>query len=127
MIENKILVVDNERDHLELMKQILEKLGYQVVVAEDAQTAIALVSSQQIPLVITDLIMPDMEGTELCETIKRIRAATMVLAYSGHIRLFESDRLKRAGFEGCIAKPVSIEQVERVVGNAFACLGAGRC
>jgi DNA-binding NtrC family response regulator len=123
MIENTILVVDNERDHLELMKQILGNMGYHVIVAEDAKSAIAMVSSQEIPVVITDLIMPDMEGTELCETIKRIRAATIVLAYSGHIRLFEPDRLERAGFEGFITKPVSIEQVEQVVGDAFAYLG----
>jgi CheY-like chemotaxis protein len=123
MVEKKVLVVDNERDHLELMKQILEKIGYHVVLAEDAQNAIAMVSSQQIPVVITDLIMPDMEGTELCETIKRIRAATIVLAYSGHIRLFDPVRLERAGFKACIAKPISIEQVKRVVGEAFASLG----
>lgn len=123
MTSNKVLVVDNEKDHLDVMRQILENLGYDVLVAENAQTALALVENHDIPVVITDLIMPDMEGTELCETIKRLGPDTIVFAYSGHARLYDAEKLERSGFEGCISKPVIIEQVAQIVGSAFALAG----
>lgn len=120
MTQKDVLVVDNEKDHLDVMRQILRTLGYNVFVAENSQTAITMVQSRNIPVVITDLIMPDMEGTELCETIKRLDPDTVVFAYSGHARLYDPERLERAGFEGYISKPVIIDQVARMVGEAFA-------
>ena len=123
MTRKKILVVDNEHDHLDVMRQILENLGYSALVAEDAQSALALMKRHNIPVVITDLIMPDMEGTELCEIIKRLHPETLVYAYSGHARLYEAEKLERAGFEGCISKPVIIEQVAQIMEDAFAVAG----
>lgn len=123
MTQKKVLVVDNEQDHLDVMRQILEKMGYCALVAEDAQSALSIMKEHNIPVVITDLIMPDMEGTDLCETIKRLSPDTIVFAYSGHARLYEANRLERAGFEGCISKPVIIEQVARIMGDAFAWVG----
>ncbi len=123
MTQKKILVVDNEQDHLDVMRQILENMGYSALVAQNAQSAIATVNEHKIPVVITDLIMPDMEGTELCETIKRLSPDTIVFAYSGHTRLYDAERLERAGFEGCISKPVIIEQVAQMIGDAFTLAG----
>jgi two-component system, NarL family, capsular synthesis sensor histidine kinase RcsC len=123
MTLKKVLVIDNEQDHLDVMRQILEKLGYTAYVAENAQSALALMQAQSIPVVITDLIMPDMEGIELCETIKRLGPETIVLAYSGHAHLYEAERLERAGFEGCISKPIIIEQVAQMMEDAFTLLG----
>ncbi len=120
MTPKKVLVVDNEQDHLDVMRQILEGMGYSVLVAQDAQSAVAAVNEHNIPVAITDLIMPDMEGTELCETIKRLSPNTIVFAYSGHTRLYDAERLERAGFEGCISKPVIIEQVAQIINDAFA-------
>jgi DNA-binding NtrC family response regulator len=123
MIPKKVLVIDNEQDHLDVMRQILKKLGYTAYVAENAQSAFALMQAESIPVVITDLIMPDMEGTELCETIKRLNPGTIVFAYSGHAHLYEAKKLERVGFEGCISKPVIIEQVARIMEDAFTLLG----
>ena len=123
MTQKKVLVVDNEQDHLDVMRQILDKLGYCTLVAEDAQSALSMMKEHNIPVVITDLIMPDMEGTELCEIIKQLSPDTIVFAYSGHARLYEANRLERAGFEGCISKPVIIEQVSQIMGDAFALVG----
>lgn len=123
MTRKDVLVVDNEKDHLDVMRQILKNLGYNVFVAENAQTAITIMKRQKIPVVITDLIMPDMEGTELCETIKRMGPETIIFAYSGHARLYDAERLERVGFEGCISKPVMIDQVAQIVENAFALAG----
>ncbi|MGD9212592.1 MAG: response regulator [Desulfobacteraceae bacterium] len=123
MPTKNVLVVDNEQDHLDVMRQILEKLGYCPYMAEDAHAALAIIKKHNIPVVITDLIMPDMEGIELCEIIKRLKPNTIIFAYSGHARLYEAYRLERAGFEGCISKPVIIEQVAQTIGDAFALVG----
>lgn len=123
MTPKNVLVVDNEQDHLDVMRQILENLGYNAMVAQDAHSALALVKKHNIPVVITDLIMPDVEGTELCENIKRVNSKTIVFAYSGHARLYETEKLERAGFEGCISKPVIIDQVAQIMDEAFAMAG----
>ena len=83
MTAKKILVVDNEEDQLDMMGSLLDRMGYQVVLAQDTDTALKLIKKDRFALVITDLIMPGKDGMELCEQIKRIRPAVSVYAFSG--------------------------------------------
>jgi DNA-binding NtrC family response regulator len=115
-----ILVVDNESDQLEMMKEILGRIGYEARTTDSPQQALKMVSQQPFNLVFIDLIMPDIDGTELCEQIKRIRPDTGIYAYSGHAHLYRPEQLQRAGFAGTINKPATMDEIKAAVGR---CMG----
>jgi CheY-like chemotaxis protein len=65
-----ILVVDDELPIRELLVSLLEDAGYQVLAAPDGSHALALARAERVALVITDLMMPIMDGAELCRRLK---------------------------------------------------------
>src|SRR2546423_7901350 len=74
----RILVVDDQRANVELMSGALETRGYEVVRAMDGVEAMALVHSANPDLVVSDILMPEMDGYELCRRV-RADAATALL------------------------------------------------
>ena len=110
-----ILVVDNEVDQLEMMKEILGRIGFDAKTTDNPQRALEMVEKQAFSLVIIDLIMSEIDGTELCERIKRIRPTVRVYAFSGHAHLYSPERLKRAGFDGTINKPATMQEINSAV------------
>ena len=66
----KILVVDDELDILTLLQYNLEKSGFKAVLAKDGPEAIDLARKERPDLIILDLMLPSMEGTEVCKAIK---------------------------------------------------------
>ena len=71
MPNNKILVVDDETYIVELVKFNLEKEGYRVVVAFDGVSALKIVQNEPPELIILDIMLPKMDGLEVCRTLKQ--------------------------------------------------------
>ena len=114
-----ILVVDNEFDQLEMMKDILARIGFNALTTDDPRQAVEWVRKQNVGMVLIDLIMPDLDGTELCEQIKRLRPDIRIYAYSGHVHLYPPERLHRAGFDGTINKPATMEEIKSVLSRSM--------
>lgn len=70
-MNTKILIVDDEEDILTLLEYNLEKAGFEVISAKDGPEAIELTKKKSPALVILDIMLPSMEGTEVCKAIKR--------------------------------------------------------
>lgn len=71
----KILVVDDDPDMREALQMILESGGYTVVMAEDGEQCLAKLKEEQPDLLILDLLMPKMDGFEVCKALKDPRHA----------------------------------------------------
>ena len=71
----KILVVDDDPDMRETLQMILESGGYTVVMAEDGEQCLAKLKEEQPDLLILDLLMPRMDGFEVCKALKDPRYA----------------------------------------------------
>lgn len=80
-----ILIVDDEPSIVEIMQETLESYGYRVLVAEDGAVALELYSrhGDDISLVITDIVMPNMDGPALITELKRINAEVAIVIMSG--------------------------------------------
>lgn len=65
-----ILVVDDAKDMQLILRRILTLMGHQVVLADNGQTAWELLQKQHFQLVISDWLMPIMDGPTLCRTIR---------------------------------------------------------
>ncbi len=118
-MEKKILVVDDEDFHRELMQKLLSRLGYEVSVAESAEEAFSLLKREKFPVIITDLIMLEMDGVEFCQMIRETDTKTVVIALSGHSDLYDSERLKEAGFDNHLTKPFKIEVISQAIQEGF--------
>ena len=114
-MENKILVVDDEDYHRELMQKLLARLGYQVEAVESAEEAFSCLDRESFPVIITDLIMLEMDGVEFCRKIRETDNKTVVIALSGHTELYDINRLKEVGFDNHLAKPFKIDVIKQAI------------
>lgn len=118
-MEKKILVVDDEDYHRELMQKLLSRLGYDVTVSESAEEAFALMEKEAFPVIISDLIMLEMDGVEFCRKIRETDNKTVVIALTGHTDLYDLEKLKEVGFDLHLTKPFKLKVIENAIRAGF--------
>lgn len=108
-----ILLVDDEPLIIDVAVQILKKMGYQVLVARGGDEAIAVFRQNKmtIALVILDLVMPDMGGSEVYDQLKAIDPAVKVLLSSGYSRTGKAAEILNRGCNGFIQKPFNVKDL----------------
>ena len=104
----KILLVDDEQDILEIVGYNLSQEGYKIVTASNGKEAIAVAKKERPQLIIMDVMMPEMDGMEACENIRKIPELSNVLITFLTAR--SEDYSQVAGFDAgaddYIAKPI---------------------
>jgi PAS domain S-box-containing protein len=110
-----ILVVEDAGRLRRAIKAGLEQLGYGVITATNGQEALETVSLQDIDLVLTDLVMPEMGGEALLRSLRTQDPHVKVIALTGHVMDRDVTELQAAGFADAVSKPFSIEDLSRVV------------
>ncbi len=83
----KILVVDDDEMMISLITYRLKKEGYEVLIANDGQQAVELVSEENPDLIITDILMPFMSGLEFVDQLRntlQVKAPILIISSSGH-------------------------------------------
>lgn len=118
-MENGILIIDDEDYHRELMRKLLTKMEYQVAVVESAEEALALLEKEAFPVILSDLIMLDMDGVEFCQTVRETDSDTVIIALTGHGDLYDSEKLKMVGFDGYLAKPIRMDRIKKALDDAL--------
>ncbi|HYE25148.1 MAG TPA: response regulator [Clostridia bacterium] len=88
-----ILCVDDNEQSLSIRKVMLETRGYRVVCCTNAEDAIARFQLGGIDLILSDVLMPGMDGTELVAHLKAISPCTPAILFSGKIKVYEKDTL----------------------------------
>ncbi len=104
----RILVVDDQRTSAEMVSGLLRNLGYEVEFALGGQEALELVLEKGTDLVISDILMPELDGYELCRRL-RANAATALLPVILVTGAEQSERIKgvEAGADDFLPKPVN--------------------
>lgn len=113
MAEKKILIVDDE-DHIrELLKFNLEKNGYIVYMANDGLNGLKLVREKQVDLILLDLMLPGMDGFEVCKEIRRDNIISNVPIIMLTAKSEEIDKILglELGADDYITKPFSIREL----------------
>jgi CheY-like chemotaxis protein len=88
-----ILCVDDNEQSLSIRKILLETRGYRVLASSNGQVALEMFRRGGIDLVITDLIMPGLDGSRLIEEIKSISPQTPAVLISGRVKIYEQETL----------------------------------
>ncbi|PCJ32568.1 MAG: RNA polymerase subunit sigma-54 [Gammaproteobacteria bacterium] len=110
-----ILVVDDEPDIRELIKDILEDEGYKVSTAANGEQARAAFSSQQPSLTLLDIWMPDVDGISLLKEFKQASPQSYILMMSGHGTIETAIEATRLGASDFIEKPLSMAKLLRAI------------
>ena len=112
-----LLLVDDEEMILEIGKDMLEKLGYKVVVAESGRKALEIYERNQnaIDMVILDMIMPDMSGNETYDRLKEINPAIKTLLSSGYSINGKAQAILNSGCHGFIQKPFNLTNLSQKI------------
>src|SRR5690242_19648864 len=96
-MSERILIVDDEPDLVELLDYNLRNAGYTVVTARDGASALAEVRRQRPDLILLDLMLPDIPGTEVCRRLRKDQGSEAIPIVMITARGEEIDRV--VGFE----------------------------
>lgn len=111
----RILIVDDDLTHRALAFQVLVGAGHEVFVAADGKSALDLFRKTPVDLVVTDMVMPRMDGLQLLKALKEEDPDLPVIAVSG-VSAEKLNKSARFGAEAILVKPVDpgefLRQVE---------------
>ena len=110
-MKKRILVIDDELQIRLMLRQAIEKAGFEVDDAPDGREGIDCFKKRRADLIITDIIMPEKEGIETIMAFKRIDPGVKIIAISGGGRIQSEDYLNiatKVGASCSFAKPFSI-------------------
>jgi len=99
-----ILIVDNDEELLPMLYEMFEAKGYLCEPCDSAQAAIECLNKSRFHIILADIAMPDMDGFELTERIKKLRPDMATILMTGFIDDFSYDRAIAAGASDFIKK-----------------------
>jgi CheY-like chemotaxis protein len=107
----KVLIVDDIAENRQYLVGALRKTKIQVFEAKSGKEAIDLVKSESPDLIITDIIMPEMDGFELCKIIKTRYKNIKVIGNSAAVMSFKPKEIKNADFDAFLPKPIPLQDI----------------
>jgi len=117
VMENKILVVDDEKPIVDILKLNLEKNGYKVICAHDGEIAAEMALSQEPDLILLDVMLPKMDGFTVCKKVREKSSVPIIMLTA---REEEVDKVLglELGADDYMTKPFSLrELMARVKAN----------
>jgi CheY-like chemotaxis protein len=117
MGKESILFVDDEESIVDMVKQMLERLGYQVVVKTSSIEALKCFKEQphRFDLVIADVIMPKLRGEMLARELMRIRPDIPVILCTGFTERITKEKAKEIGIRDVIMKPITMREIAQSI------------
>ncbi len=113
----RILFVDDEEALLEMVRDMLESLGYHVTVAKHPTDAwnLFLEDPSRFDLVMTDQVMPDATGVMLAQEMLRVREEMPIILWTGYSETVSADEAKEAGIREFVMKPIAKKELAETV------------
>ena len=112
----QILIVDDNEMASELLSEFIDLLGHQPLAAANGGDAIAACATYRPDIVITDIVLPDLDGYELAARLRaKFGKEIRIIALSGLPR--NNDREEAANFDAWLEKPLDLSVLERLLGN----------
>jgi signal transduction histidine kinase/CheY-like chemotaxis protein len=119
MAGERILIVDDEQDVLDLCTKILQLGGYQTKGVVSGHKAIEAARQEEFDLVLADINMPDLDGLETMQAIRGIEPDMVGVIMTGYGTMETAIKALRLGMEDFIVKPFSPDQLSEVVTSAL--------
>ena len=108
----RVLVVDDDDAILDLLENLISSFGYECHLAQDGLQAVQLLKEERFDVVLTDMVMPHLDGMELLRHIRENYPRTDVIVVTGHPANFTFTGVIKAGAIDFIAKPFNGDELE---------------
>ncbi len=113
--------MDDENSAREVMKMALESWGYGVWVAEDGEEALSITKMREPSVVLSDVIMPKLDGLTLLRRLKRSNPEIAVILFTAHPSVEDAVSAMKEGAEDVLTKPINFgrlrSELERLIGQ----------
>lgn len=116
-MNRSLLIVEDDRDQLDAATRWFIEAGCQVLGVAHPRQALQAASFRQFQVALLDASLPEMDGLELMQRLKRIQDAVQVVILSGY--QYPEQRAKADGAFACLVKPCRMALLEATVENAF--------
>lgn len=122
----KVLVVEDNALNLRLFCDLLRAHGYEVAGLRDGREALAAARAMRPDLIVMDIQMPHVTGLELTETIRADPdlASTPIMAVTAYAGKSDEDRIRAAGANAYVSKPIALMRFIETVRGLLASVGA---
>ncbi len=119
---SRILIVEDNAKNMKLVRDLLQHRGHETLEAEDGETGVALALAQRPELILMDIQLPDISGVTALARIREDPSLDAVpcLAVSASVMPDEQQRIVASGFDGFIAKPISLKTFLAAVDAALS-------
>lgn len=114
-----ILVVDDELMMRKLVEKILSRDGFQVALASDGREALSLLAERKFDIVISDIKMPEMNGFELLQAIKRDYPTTAVIMMTAYGDTYSVKDALLLGADEYVTKPFQSQEIALMVERTY--------
>jgi len=122
---NNILIIEDEKSVSEILKAYLEKEGYGVYTTENGLDGIEVFRKEKINLVILDLMLPDIDGEEVCRILRRI-SDVYIFMLTAKVSLSDKIEGLNIGADEYLTKPLSPRELTARVNALFRRVGGGK-
>lgn len=119
MSNEKIIIVDDEPDVLDLCKRILDVKGYQIKTAHSGQEVIDLAQQEHFDLLLTDIRMPGMSGLEVAQAVKQFSPYIICVTMTGFSTMDMAIEALKLGVDEFVLKPFSPQELSATVAKAL--------
>jgi signal transduction histidine kinase/ActR/RegA family two-component response regulator len=114
-LSGRVLVAEDAKANQALIRILLQKMGFEVVLVEDGQQAVERVSKETFDIILMDMQMPVMNGYDATRQIKSMGIQTPIIAVTAHAMKGDEQKCFDVGCDGYIAKPIDRKKIEQVI------------
>lgn len=108
---NKILIVDDEPNILLSLEFLFKKEGYQVLIARDGEEALSIIETELPELIILDIMMPKVDGYQVCSHVKNYHPGTRVIFLTAKSKQKDMQKGLNLGADLYLTKPFSTKEI----------------
>ncbi len=117
-MSEKVLLVDDETDFLEIMAQRMEVRGLDITTAKSAHIAMSIIEKEPFDAIVMDFQMPGMDGMEALKAIKAKNPELQIILLTGYASVEKTREAMKAGASDFLEKPPDIEELTAIIKNA---------
>jgi DNA-binding NtrC family response regulator len=119
MKKRNVLVVDDDPDVLSMLERLLKKLEYNPYVAANGEEAVRIIDTHKVDVVVSDLVMPEMDGMELLKRVKSRKGDIPFVMITGHPTIETAVEAIKKGAYDYLTKPFQVEEVQIKIDRAL--------
>lgn len=120
MTHKMVLVVDDEPDMLDTFVMVLQPLGYEIFTVVSGEAALQAVGERRFDLVITDFMMPGLDGAQTLDAMKSAAPGVPVLVVTGFVTEDVFNACNRHGAAAIVKKPFGVKEFRELVARLLA-------